>query len=621
MAFVYREDKLKKIRPNTALVPGEYLPQSKKKKFKNNEGRAPFESGVKKFKPLYGELNAIRNGTPGPGKYYIDDLKTKTKKMENLANVRFSNYEEIDNNNIKAKYGLNQGKEKLGFDVKEKRFKDPSFINPGPGEYFQKKKNNKNEESKGRARSALFLNNEFAPKNTGVIVPSIPYKDNGFEIGENNSLIKLENEEEKKNKGKLGPGSYDIDNPKNWLKSGTSWSKMKVEREMNISNQASSKDITRPESALELNINIVPVHNPEMIKINKKSKKRTKTAFHIPVYYQMMKDGSEERKQNNLNFYNNKKSYQVPGPGQYIDIQKNSTFYRDLQPFPEFKQFFLSNNERFPELKQNEFLGPATYFQNNNYFNSAFSSTKIQKNTDKNKINKTPFSSREKRFGNIKGINSTEIGKTPGPGSYDPKIIKSVDSNKFNNTTNTFNFRAKRFGTTGSDIKWKMSTPGPGSYINPYTATGTSNTLLINGLYIDIRKGKEILRPKSKQSKSLNNKLKKNINTPGVGLYNPDFITSISYNNRKKVKANSNINVAFSSRIKNEEIRKDYKSNIGPGMYYNDKPVKQMQINPPFHDSEVKLKSNIKMFGIGPGYYESRSYFDWNKKSYNATFY
>ena len=627
MAFVYREDKLKNIRPNTALGPGEYLPQSKSKILKNNDGRAPFESGVKKFKPLYGELNAIRNITPGPGKYYVDDLKAKTKKMENLANIKLSNYEDLENNSnfkIKAKLNLIQPKEKLGFDVKEQRFKNPDNINPGPGEYFQKKKNKGN---KGRARSALFLNNDYAPKSAKVIVPSIPYRDNGFEIGENNSLIKLENpdEVEKKNKGKIGPGSYDIDNPQSWLKNGTSWSKMKVEREMNISNQASSKDITRPESALELNINVVPLQNPEMVK-NKfnKSKKRTKTAYHIPVYYKMMKESAEERKQNNIKMLIDKKAYQVPGPGYYLDIQKNSTFYRDSLPFPEFKQFFLSNNERFPELKQNEFLGPATYFQNNNYFNSTFSSGKIQKSTDKNKKMKTPFSSREKRFNQIQGNNEIEIGKTPGPGSYDPKIIKSIVTNKFNNATNTFNFRSKRFGTTGSDIKWKQSTPGPGSYINPYTATGTSNTLLVNGLYIDIRKGKEILRPRAKETKPLNNNIKKinkGNNVPGVGLYNPDMITSISYNNRKKVKENSNINVAFSSRIPNEENKKESKSNIGPGMYYKDKPIKQTQISPPFHDSDVKFKSNKKMFGIGPGYYESRSYFDWNKKSFNSTFY
>lgn len=624
MAFVYREDKLKRIRPNTALGPGEYLPLSKSKTIKNNDGFAPFESGVKKFKPIYGELNAIKNATPGPGKYYVDDLKAKTKKIENLASIRLSNHVDADNNNIKSKYSLNYPKEKLGFDVKEKRFKNSGNINPGPGEYFQKNKNNKkHEELKTRARSALFLNNEYVPKNNGVIVPSIPYKDNGFEIGENNSLIKLEspNDTWKKNKGKIGPGSYEIDNPQSWLKSGTSWSKMKVEREMNISNHHSSKDITRPETALELNINILPIHNPEINNSINKGKKRTKTAHHIPVYYQMIKDSSEEEKrQKNLKYLKNKRSSQIPGPGYYLDVQKNSAFYKDSLPFPEFKQFFLSNNERFPEIKQNEFLGPSTYFKNNNYYNSAFSTGKIQKNTNKNKIKKTPFSTREKRFDNINSI--TQKGKTPGPGSYDPKIVKSIISNKFNNTTNTFNFRSKRFGTTGSDIKWKMSTPGPGSYINPYTGTGTSNTLLVNGLYTDIRKGKEILRPKSKDTNSINNNLKKRNTNPGVGLYNPDMITSISYNNRKKVKAhNANINVAFNSRIKIEENRKDYKSNIGPGMYYNDKPVKQIQINPPFHDSEIKLKNNQKMFGIGPGYYESRSYFDWNKKSYNASFY
>ena len=98
------------------------------------------------------------------------------------------------------------------------------------------------------------------------------------------------------------------------------------------------------------------------------------------------------------------------------------------------------------------------------------------------------------------------------------------------------------------------------------------------------------------------------------------MITSISYNNRKKEK-NGNANIAFNSRVKNEENKKDYKSHLGPGIYYKDKPVKQMQISPPFHDSVVKLKNETKMFGIGPGYYKPRYYFDWNKKSYNIHFY
>ena len=82
--------------------------------------------------------------------------------------------------------------------------------------------------------------------------------------------IKLESDKEiwKKDKNKVGPGSYDIDNPQSWLKNGTSWSKMKEERVMNTRDQQNLKDITRPETAIDLNIVSISSN-----KKNKKSKK------------------------------------------------------------------------------------------------------------------------------------------------------------------------------------------------------------------------------------------------------------------------------------------------------------------------------------------------------------
>ena len=612
MAFVFRDNKLKKIRPNTALGPGEYLPISKDIKIKNIG--APFESTVKKFQPLFGELNAIRNATPGPGKYYSDDLRIKIKKLENLANIKQSNLDDFNLNKPKSKKNIYSTREKLGFDIKVKRFNDEINKNPGPGHYFKGNKTNKNEETKGRVRSALYLNNNYVPKNN-VIVPSIPYKDNGFEIGENNSLIKLESDNDvwKKNQDKLGPGSYDIDNPQTWLKNGTSWSKMKVERYMNIKNPQNIKDVTRPETALDLNVNGVSAQTFDIKSKRKQNPKRLQSARHVPVYYKMVKDSIDDDKK--LKLLTSKKGDESPGPGKYIDIFKDSGFYRDTLPYPEFKQFFLSNNERFVGIKNNEFLGPTTYFENNIYYNSSFSTGKILKKKNKNKILKTPFSTREKRFN--KANNKVFNEEFPGPGSYDPKIIRVIESNKFNNNTNTFNFRSKRFGTAGSDIKWKTSIPGPGSYINPYTATGTSNTLLMNGLYLDIRKGKDILRPKSKKTKSLKIPDPKG---PEVGSFNPGLISTIAYINRKKVKAtNKNLNVGFNTAIKLEE-NKEFKSNVGPGYYYHPKKLKEKQINPPFFQSDTKFKKTKNMFGIGPGYYETRSYFDWNKKSYNSFF-
>ena len=614
MAFVYKENKLKNIRPNTALGPGEYLPLSREKKYKNNNISAPFDSSVKKFKSLYGELNAIRNATPGPGKYYTDELRIKTRKIENLANIKRSNIDDFIPNKSQTNTNFFPEKEKLGFDIKVQRFKNVVNENPGPGEYFKGKKDKKIEETKGRARSALYLTNNYIPKNN-VLVPSIPYKDNGYEIGENNALIKLESDKEiwKKEKNKVGPGSYDIDNPQSWLKNGTCWSKMKEERVMNTKEPQNLKDITRPETAIDLNIISISSN-----KTNKKPKKYiNKNTFqairHNPVYKQMMNDDIADDEKLFINKIQNGDG--VPGPGQYIDIEKSSGFYKDTIPYPEFKQFFLSNNERFPEKKFNDYLGPATYYANNNYYKSSFSTEKILKKKDRNKIKKTPFSTREKRFA---VLNNQLINECyPGPGTYDPKIFKVIESNKFNNKTNTFNFRSKRFTTAGTDIKWKNSIPGPGSYINPYTAKGTSNTLLINGLYLDIRKGKELLRPKSKITKSL----KKSENKiPEAGMFNPGLISSIAYNNRKKVNStNNNINIAFNTKIRPEE-NKFHKTNLGPGYYYNPKNIEQKQINPPFSQSESKFKKNKNMYGIGPGYYESRSYFDWNKKSYNVSF-
>ena len=474
MAFVYKENKLKNIRPNTALGPGEYLPITQDKKFKKSNILAPFDSSVKKFKSPYGELNAIKNATPGPGKYYTDELRIKTKKIEYLENIKRSNIDDFIPNKSQTNTNFFPVSEKLGFDIKVQRFKNNANENPGPGEYFKGKKDRKIEETKGRAKSALYLANNYIPKNN-VLVPSIPYKDNGYEIGENNNLIKLESDKEiwKKDKNKVGPGSYDIDNPQSWLKNGTSWSKMKEERVMNTRAQQNLKDITRPETAIDLNIVSISSN-----KKNKKSKKYiNKNKFqairHNPVYKQMMNDIAED---DNL-LIKNKNRDGHPGPGQYIDIIKSSGFYKDTIPYPEFKQFFLSNNERFPEKRFNDLLGPTTYYENNNYYKSSFATEKILKKKDRNKIKKTPFSSREKRF---TVTNNQVINEGyPGPGSYDPKIIKVIDSNKFNNKTNTFNFRSKRFTTAGTDIKWKNSIPGPGSYINPYTAKGTSNTLLI----------------------------------------------------------------------------------------------------------------------------------------------
>ena len=665
MAFVYREEKLKKIRPNTALGPGQYLPITETKIVKSNVGRAPFESSEKKFKPLFGENYSYKKGTPGPGNYYLDKLEQKSKKLENLACIKYSSQEENllqdkylskTGNNFNTKYNINNQKEVLGFEVKEKRFKNNSNINPGPGDYFQDNQNEK--QNKNRAKSALEIkskNQNYNNKKKIKVgsVPSIPYNDNGFEIDENNKLKKLEDPNKflmfrGDKKESVGPGSYDLDNPKIWLKNGTSWSKMKEPKISKFGNKSSysnsSKISTRPQTALELSQNIVATHSTNT-STSKSIMNRSSTAKMLKSareqrkwnILQMRRDFKEEtqRRRNNSNripllandYYEQLEKFsnrQIPGPGYYIDMVKQSDFYKKSMPYPEFKQFFLSNNERFPELKTNELLGPTTYYKENIYYNSAFNTGEIEKQIDINKNKETPFLTRAKRFTNNSNLPKSNSNitnaKTPGPGTYYPKIDKTIEPNKFGNFNNTFNFRQKRFGPSSSELKWQMETPGPGEYINPYTATGTANTLLINGLYIDIRKGKEILRQKAKTQRPLK---QVGLITPGVGSYEPDKVLSIAYNNRKKAKErkeNEKLKIAFDSHMKDEKQLSELKSNLGPGIYYKEIPSKSPTISSPFQNGVERMKDGKVGSGLEPGHYDIGSYFDWNKKTYNVSY-
>ena len=665
MAFVYREEKLKKVRPNTTLGPGQYLPITDTKIVKSNVGRAPFESSAKKFKPMFGENYSYKKGTPGPGNYYQDNFEEKSRKIKNSANIKYSGQEENivqdkylskTGNNFNTKYDVNDQKEVLGFEVKEKRFKNSSNINPGPGNYFKDEQNKK--VNKLRAKSAMEINSKNFNINKNkyiesLKVPSIPFNDNGFEIDNNNSLVKLEDPNtflmfRGDKKESVGPGSYDLDDPKSWLKNGTSWSKMKEPKIFNQFGNKSlysntSKNSTRPQTALELSQNIVATHSNNS-SISKSIINRNSTAKMLKNareqrkwnMVQMRKDFKKETQERRNNshriplmaddYYEQMEKFsnkQVPGPGYYVDMVKESDFYRKSMPYPEFKQFFLSNNERFPETKSNELLGPSTYYKDNIYYNSAFNTGEIEKQVDINKNKETPFLTRAKRFTNNnsqKDGNKATNTKTPGPGAYDPKIPKTIEPNKFGNINNTFNFRQKRFGPSASELKWQMDTPGPGEYINPYTATGTANTLLINGLYIDIRKGKEILRQKAKIQKPLR---EVGLNTPGVGSYDPDKVISIAYNNRKKAKdrkENEKLKIAFDSHMKDEKQLSELKSNLGPGIYYKELPAKSPKIRSPFQNGVERMKDGKVGSGLEPGHYDIGSYFDWNKKTYNVSY-
>ena len=136
MAFVYKEERKTLSLSNNEIGPGEYLPQTVSKKIKINQN-APFETQEQRLK-------SSLNLNPGPGTYYYNESEIKLKKKVAQSAIAHMNQDElIAQEELKAPYDINEpnktkyilrpDKEKLGFEVKDKRFKNEINDIQGPG--------------------------------------------------------------------------------------------------------------------------------------------------------------------------------------------------------------------------------------------------------------------------------------------------------------------------------------------------------------------------------------------------------------------------------------------------------------------------------------------------------
>ena len=80
------------------------------------------------------------------------------------------------------------------------------------------------------------------------------------------------------------------------------------------------------------------------------------------------------------------------------------------------------------------------------------------------------------------------------------------------------------------------------------------------------------------------------------------------------------LKIAFDSHMKDEKQLSELKNNLGPGIYYKELPIKAPFIRSPFQNEEERMKETNIGSGIEPGHYNVKSYFDWNKKTYNVSY-
>lgn len=684
MAFVYKSEKnLGKEIPISEVGPGHYLPQGVSKKIKPSKApfnSITFRDFNSKKDEVPGPGSYEYDDRYDKFQMSFDDRKKSPSFIQSIE-VNQNQNENLDPFTIIIN---RESQKKSAFLSKERRFKEivkPGDI-PGPGFYEKhdpllliknsiktkkKKKTLIPEKSK-----ITLMRYEKSPGSPNRLM-TIPAKNcsYGYDIQTNGDIVMKDDPEKYiKLNGDLydsvGPGSYETVRPQQWKKNIVSWDKFSKtstdlrENKLNnskenynnseLNNKSNEYTIDSKQKGNDDNKkyqnyeNLISSKNDMIIAKEKQKELKDKVLRHIKDKRQKLLD---MRKEKNVDFDESKNLIQQdPGPG-YYNTEMASTAFRKKEINEKF-QTFGSSQLRFKEtgFTLNETgPGPACYFKED----QRLEKIKLKKFLDR-KVNfsannaiqkeqilrdRTVYNENDNKIGLNGLLNKQKVlteGSLPGPGWYETM------SSSFNmrNVSNCGQFGSiqRRF----NDGVFNDNIPGPGSYLGMtknkgVTMTGTLHKLMSKNRKHhtdDERSRSPELRigSKIKENNIKLSKEKPKEKAPSVGHYNSDILFSMGYKVAKNVNKFSSGNAPFNS-IEKRFInfnKKTAAGTIGPGQYYKDKGKNDKAVNysssPPFNTS-TERNNKFKEGDInnaGPGSYNLRSYFDWNKKSYNIQY-
>lgn len=641
MAFLTKEKKFKIIFPQTdcQLGPGQYISPTPKRLIKQN--KAPFGSSMKK-------MITVKQNYPGPGAYYqeeskqkINELLTKNnffkkiskerKKSMNLDSIQFNSTLLSQDKTINEKVKkLKSNVEVAGFSVQEKRFKDDLSKNNliGPGYYFTDTKS-KTEKKKSKIATLKFENYKIrSTRNpTGkssektTTVSTIPSKDKqyGYEITDDGYIKPRDNPDMSKTYSgdkwdMVGPGNYNLNLPEDWHRTGTEWSKYRayrIEPKKDKSRELKEKILNSITNSKEKNDN--PNDNFDKNKIRQKSliHKYNITSEPLPLYIKNKGFISQKWKE----------TKEYPGPGYYYEEKYWSAFNYQKSP-KRYKSDFDPKENRFHYFEKNaNQISPASYFQDDfkkiKKLKQKYSIEFLNTNKSYTSVKEIPFNSTSERFKPLKKRKSLTLQMSPNKTRKNKDIDKNWVRKTFNGKLDKFGSFCPRFENKpfnlSSIVPLNVDFPSPGTYINPYTCTGESNTVEFKGKLISIQKAKQYSLKPAEQSKS---KIP-HLENPPVGLYNPDTVQSINYIVQKRI-SKANRTPFDSSSPKNTFLVK--KDEVGPGSYYKEDSIEKIQIKPPFHTQSQKIDNVNNNSSVGPGQYELVPAENWRKKEFNILY-
>ena len=300
-----------------------------------------------------------------------------------------------------------------------------------------------------------------------------------------------------------------------------------------------------------------------------------------------------------------------PGPGTYDPKNENFQFEPKKNRFQNFGSFESRNMLPIP-LNKNRIK----IINTENTLNSIRFKQKLW--DSKNKLNKYKRLLHNLRLNLIKEQSKqykNTIENNLGPGSYSPELFFNLKQFHIRNLSKTININP--------NVEKKPS------YIEANDNPGVGEYDTLGEYKQNIEKNWSIIKSKKNQERiehriMLENH-KKKLKKKERKIIRLDYIDTEEYRIRKQFMKNMN---AFrppfnSAEPKFKSIKKDDTNGVlNEEFYYQIKDSKYSKV--PFL-SKAKRKSNEVIDSnsiekVGPGSYEQKSFFDWNKKSFNVQY-
>ena len=648
--FLTKEEEIK-INKIAKYEPEKGRQERALKRYRENYEILGFSSKEKRF------TNKQRLNTPGPGAYsdrknYKLAKLSEKKCIENKEIIFKTNKDrnkifDVDKNQV---YYFNYNKNIKVDETKQNH--NNNLNNKNKKKYKNKAQTSFN--TKKEIKKRLEKEQKKYKKDIKYRISSIPSKNNKGYIIEpfTGKLARKENPNSFKifsgdKDDAVGPGSYELIFPEDWKKTGTSWSKYKWEkdpkkirpkssyivnsincqignyREMSKKNRNQNYESTKINNEManyyksyttkQLNYKDPTAHNIDTI--TKFIKKRKLPSF-IPMnnnpgpgfyYDEYMMNGlrkaltpllvekqpfnpDDEILNEIFNSNNNDKEKQI-----IMDFKKEQAENFKKKMLNKLKQKnvpFLSKCERFDlEAYNNEIKSKKKNKSNNKKNQNLMKGIKIQNNlnTNSNSNNYYKYTDSVTGTHNISNYSSTNNSSTTNLGIF---------YNRPQSMSGTFYRKDMRFRERYMEENYKKWIPGPGTYINPFTGTGKSNSIKMNGRYMDIRTCKKFIgktRPKtaSYSNEDINNYIKYS-NNPPIGYYDPDKNFTLKQNVLNKLKQG---NRTFNSTLlsdRNAIYQFQKNAPNGPGTYFKENKNSISQNYNGFNISSLRFEKGGK---------------------------